>query len=89
VRPQKQAFAAAGVIANGGDQVRRPNPSTGKQDDRIDRIVAFHFLECGPSLFFAGDDHTMLNNFQTRRNQRTLGASNQCVINERRPHWVF
>ena len=31
----------------------------------------------------------MLNNFQTRRNQCTLGAPHQRVINERSTHWVL
>src|SRR5580692_6032627 len=89
MRPQKQAFAAGTVVANGAHQMRRPNPGSGKQDDRIDSIVAFHLLECGPGFFFAGNDDTMLNNLQTCRNQRTLGAPNQCLINEWRAHWVL
>jgi hypothetical protein len=68
--------------------VRRPNPGAGKQDDRVDGVVAFHLLECGAGFFFAGDDNAMLNHLQTRRNQRTLGALHQSVIDERRTHGV-
>jgi hypothetical protein len=69
--------------------VRRPNPGSGKQHDRVNGVIAFHFLECGPSLFFAGDHDAVLNDVKTRRNQCTLGALHQCVINEWRTHWVF
>ena len=89
VRPHKQALAGGAVIPDSANQVRRPNPGAGKQDDRVDGVVALHLLKCGAGFFFAGDDNAMLNHLQTRRNQRTLGALHQGVIDERRTHGVL
>jgi hypothetical protein len=89
MRPEKQALATPGVIADSTDHVRGPHPGSRKQNDGINGIVGFHFFERGSSFLFAGDNNVMLNYLQTCRNECILGTLNQSVIDEWSPQWVF
>jgi hypothetical protein len=65
VRPQEHGFAAGCEVADGRDQMRRPDPGSREEHDHVDLIVGLHLFHRAPGFLFRGDHDVMLRDLQT------------------------